>query len=880
MCASCNDEYFLAESACRACTTACADGSFEDTACDPAGTDRNCEDCTAIANTSPDGVAYTCTAPDDTQLVASTCLAGYTLVEVINAADACTINVCQCPNGAVRETTANTTCTVADAEECLSCNAGFFLTDDATCLTCNPSTVANSADDVTCSDCLACGRVDSCDDGFHKINGTSTTADTCVTNVCSCGETGAEGTGTQGADCPNHGAAVCASCNDEYFLDESACPACTTACADGSFEYTACDPAGTNRICEDCTAVENSAEDSTQAALQCSGSADSTVAVCAEFFHLREEVRAANCDANVCNCANGAPAEPCPTHSATICSSCVNGYMLDASLDCVPEPCAAVDISAFFTVSGTCGVNSGGETQTVDCQPVDLPAAALPADGLAHGGTAVLECGTVLASGEVTDMYIGQLTVSCQFGDLVAPDANSCTYNNGCSADTDAHDCAASTICQHDPSVDDHSSHYCTCQALEDVAYYGDGLAAGNGCSACPADSTLTSAAETTSVTDCTCSVGWVSAASVAAAEADADATTSRGVQNTDDTCTPVACLVGSDGDGHGSDCTCSTGFFGQVTWDTDANSYTGGCTACTPIENMRDGATLSCSSDADSTIGNDGCASYFHEVHAEDGGADTCSPNSCQCSNGNPVESSACESHCPMSTCNTQQCYNCTASFYLHDASGETFCYGCAEVDNMADGTSLTCTTADDSQIGECTSGFYVDGSESYDSCIQCSAIENALDSATYTCNAAQASSFAVDSTNCNDGYFLLRGGDGGSGEDGGSEVEEVVADTCQQCTPINNTQEGTHITCTSDSDSSYQSGPECETGKTLPLPCVSTAFVSETLPFLAVPRSAFGASRRRDGPMPRKCVCLQQRWRLIWSRLPNAREPSMPNV
>ena len=49
--------------------------------------------------------------------------------------------------------------------------------------------------------------------------------------------------------------------------------------------------------------------------------------------------------------------------------------------------------------------------------------------------------------------------------------------------------------------------------------------------------------------------------------------------------------------------------------------------------------------------------------------------------------------------------------------------------LDNMADGTSLTCTSQDNSQIGDCSNGFYVDETESYDICAQCSSIDNTLD-------------------------------------------------------------------------------------------------------------------------------------------------------
>lgn len=78
-----------------------------------------------------------------------------------------------------------------------------------------------------------------CDEGFAltPINGTADTCggkagslcQSCVTNICSC----EHGSGHIGDGCPEHGAAVCRSCDDGYHLNGTMCVANTCTCKNG-----------------------------------------------------------------------------------------------------------------------------------------------------------------------------------------------------------------------------------------------------------------------------------------------------------------------------------------------------------------------------------------------------------------------------------------------------------------------------------------------------------------------------------------------------------------------------------------------------------------------------------------------------------------------
>lgn len=259
--AGCGADEYSTGSACKPCSGACADGSYQTAACSPTA-DRVCAPCTAIDHCS----AVTCTSATDQ--TCTSCADTYYLKQ--NACVACSTS---CPPGLTQSAACSATadlvctnctvipnctaltCTNATDQVCTACAQGFFLSNNA-CVACSGACAAGQYQTAACSatadrTCASCTAVDHC-----------ASAPTC---------TGA--TDSQ-----------CAACSGGYYLVDGTadtCATCSGACPAGQYQTAACS-ATADRTCGACNAITNCASTVTCTALgneQCASCATGYVLV-------------------------------------------------------------------------------------------------------------------------------------------------------------------------------------------------------------------------------------------------------------------------------------------------------------------------------------------------------------------------------------------------------------------------------------------------------------------------------------------------------------------------------------------------------------------------------------------------------------------------
>jgi len=310
---------------CDACTSACAAGTWESTAC-TSTTDRACTACTDIAGCT---VQETCTDAGDS--VCSACPSGYTQLspgapctnvnECLTDNGGCDPNarctdtdgsrLCECDPGFTGDGTSCAACgagtvkTVYGADACVACAAGSYDDGDETCAPCAAGYVQPLDGQTSCTICPVGTRdigtevCSPCTSGYVQPLAGQTSCSKCPVGTYDYGDDTCQPCAL-GYVQPTAGTGSCISCQGETYDagDDEVCDACSGACAAGTWESTAC-TLSTNRVCTACTDIAGCTVQET-----CTSASNSVCTTCTSGY-AQVTAGAACTDVNECLTSNG-----------------------------------------------------------------------------------------------------------------------------------------------------------------------------------------------------------------------------------------------------------------------------------------------------------------------------------------------------------------------------------------------------------------------------------------------------------------------------------------------------------------------------------------------------------------------------------------------
>ena len=278
------------------------------------------------------------------------------------------------------------------------------------------------------------------------------------------------------------------------------------------------------------------------------------------------------------------------------------------------------------------------------------------------------------------------------------------------------------------------------------------------------------------------------------------------------DTCTSVPCPQFSAGyaevwSGAVDACTCFSGYFGlylsvgattHPVWQTSTNSYSSGCTICTPVANADPVATYTCTTALDSRVS--ACDSGYFKLGGSVGTADTC-PGCTVVSNAATGATYTC------TTAVDSRVSGCASGFYkiIGGTGAADSCPVCSTVLDAETAATYTCTTSLDSRVSGCASGFYkiVGAAGAADSCPVCTAVADAAVGATYTCISNTDSRVSA----CLDGFFRTEGASGVMDTCTGCIEQTGCLTSAATCSVLNG--HSTELACTASEDGYYFNPP-----------------------------------------------------------------------
>jgi hypothetical protein len=480
---------------------------------------------------------------------------------------------------------------------------------------CGNATVADgthdcvSADSPSVASGATCNLV--CNDGYTQNDeltcfDTEYSSPTCSPSSCDVPADLAISNG--GHDCTGtiaHGDACTTTCNSGYSFSGDGSLLCTL----GVLEVETCEPDPCGDRAATCVPSATAAE-GTECAMATPGDPNT----CGNTGVFDATACVSTPAVVVPTVENGQHDCTYPVASGTSCTlTCEAGYTASngGQIACSAgtlalETCSSVSCpeNSELDSSGACTCDSGyGGTVSFAAGGWNGTCSALPCVGAADGvdattreytagtvtGTFQLANGTEVAADGTTNSYdcslwnadfYGTIEAVCGVGPAFSISSDQCSYINACIGDNT---CAADATCDSTAPADcaaadppDCSAHSCYCGTNS----YGDGIAGGTACTACPANA-VSSAGSSVSpdsnrlVTDCTCSIGYTVDST--------DANNPQVISSSADSCTAVPCPENSNGDGASGACECDPGFYGSVTWSDTANAYTSTCTAaCT----------------------------------------------------------------------------------------------------------------------------------------------------------------------------------------------------------------------------------------------------------------------------------------------------------
>ncbi|KAL4502619.1 hypothetical protein ABPG73_014376 [Tetrahymena malaccensis] len=312
-CLSCNDGAFLDGTKCTLCTSPCKTCDTSATKCSSCITDYTFDSSKNQCNPNCDTSCKTCSKPKD----ANQCLScndgafldGTKCTLCTSPCKTCDTSSSKClsciPSYQLDNSsnkcnpTCDSTCKTCskpiDANQCLSCNDGFFL-DGSKCTVCSSPCKTCDSTSTKCLSCVANYTYDSSKNTCTPI---------CDSSCKSC---------SKPSD-PNS----CISCNDGSFLDGNKCSACTSPCK-------TCDTSATK--CSSC--MTDYTFDSSKN--QCNPNCDASCKTCSK---PKDSNQCLTCndgsflDGNKCSACTS-PCKTCDT-SATKCTSCMTDYTFDSS---------------------------------------------------------------------------------------------------------------------------------------------------------------------------------------------------------------------------------------------------------------------------------------------------------------------------------------------------------------------------------------------------------------------------------------------------------------------------------------------------------------------------------------------------------------------
>lgn len=384
-CSSCHGGFHVSGYACVANVCTCSNGialSSPDCTINDGNMCGSCHtgfhlngvSCVSNTCTCPNGQPVTGTACHPNQAhLCDTCNQGWHKV-----GNVCTENVCSCANGMPADGPA---CTANGSAICASCDDDFFLNGVAcnACDTCSDTGIAMKTQCTETSDSVCqCNRgyigdpvggsCSACEDtNFQDLTGQP------ACKKCAWGSTGeSDVVGGGNTKCktdtcnrpsaPTHAAIDEAQCPDEGTQNASTCAlrcvtgytnmamvpftcAAVTGSVDAEYQDGSIDCAPWNCTCENGNGSK---------AANCPADQTPHCAKCNAGYHKE----AAACVGNACVCENGQGAvlQACPVHQAEKCATCNPGYLFDAtSFSCQARQCICVNGNA--ATGGNCPEN-------------------------------------------------------------------------------------------------------------------------------------------------------------------------------------------------------------------------------------------------------------------------------------------------------------------------------------------------------------------------------------------------------------------------------------------------------------------------------------------------------------------------------------------
>lgn len=639
-----------------------------------------------------EGTCTRCTGPSKAECTEATCAPGYSATPGDTSADGCVGNVCQCPNGepAVGEgcvadgdaackacdeffhlTASKTQCidNVCDcgngtavvsgaglcitdgANQCASCNAGFFLNfSTAACQQCQ-SIIFPAGSGVANDSCTACTggspencTVASCAPGYTASAGDPAPG-ACEGNSCVC----PDGTPSAGLDCKNDGDAGCSACDPFHHMNSAGtgCPSNECSCLNGAAHppsecavhgSNSCDTCnggfylgdGVSPDCLSCGSITFPAADSSKSLAagliagavangSCTACTGGTYDLCTAascnpgFGPIGGDQSPAGCGPNVCACPNGTPiiGPGCAEPGGPACISCAPLYHLGANnSECIDNVCGCENGVAVTKGTGVCEV---------------------------HGGNACTTCDS--------GFFLDQNTRECKPCGAIEFHAGSGVSNDSC------------TECVSGSSECDQCSVY-------------EGFSR-NECNAAPGCFATAISTDTAGCLSDNCTRSGVRAVECRCMAVCGNATCAPGYKPAGVPVDPLTCASNS--------CVCTNGM-PAVGLRCMADGVTA-CASCSPFFHLRPRFSIT-PDNLSTTV------------------SVACDPNECICGNGTAVASNAC------AVDGADECHSCNDGFHLVDQSCvANRCSGCA---NGTAALGPRCPVDGGTECEACDAGFH----------------------------------------------------------------------------------------------------------------------------------------------------------------------------
>jgi len=233
------------------------------------------------------------------------------------------------------------------------------------------------------------------------------------------------------------------------------------------------------------------------------------------------------------------------------------------------------------------------------------------------------------------------------------------------------------------------------------------------------------------------------------------------------DLCVLVTCPANAGGTGP-TGCTCNSGFWGTI--EAAAGGYSGSCSACTAVDYSQGAVTCSTVTNSQVEVCEDG---YALTQSADENSADTCNLVACPANTGGSGPDSC--------TCNDGFHGTITAAGQSYSGT----CTACTTVSNAEVSATYTCTSADNSQVSGCANGYTENNRNgAADLCVLVACPENTVGDGPGDCT-------------CDNNDENKFGGFWGTI----TAKVDGYGGSCQECTPVANSQGA--VTCTAVDDS-----------------------------------------------------------------------------